>query len=74
MGGRAGSAEDAANARSVRISGCVLLPIGEHKWLLQSYHLHRGPGIQRIDHNNVFTPEVGAMTKWYMDHLGFPLV
>ncbi len=29
-----------------------------HKWLLQSYHLHRGPGIQRIDHNNVLTPEV----------------
>jgi len=45
----------------------------KHKWLLQNYHLHRGPGIQRIDHNNVLTPEVGAMTKWYMNHLGFRL-
>jgi len=44
-----------------------------HKWLLQSYHLHQGPGIQRIDHNNVFTPEVGAMTNWYMKELGFRL-
>ena len=44
-----------------------------HKWLLQSYHLHSGPGIQRIDHNNVLTPEVGAMAKWYMDELGFRL-
>lgn len=44
-----------------------------HKWLLQRYDLHRGPGIQRIDHNNVFTPEVGAMTKWYIEHLGFRL-
>jgi catechol 2,3-dioxygenase len=45
----------------------------KHKWLLQSYHLHRGPAIQRIDHNNVLTPEVGEMTKWYMDNLGFRL-
>ncbi len=44
-----------------------------HKWLLQSYHLHCGPGIQRIDHNNVLTPEVAAMTKWYMEYLGFRL-
>jgi len=44
-----------------------------HKWLLQSYHLHCGPGIQRIDHNNVLTPEVGAMAQWYMDELGFRL-
>ena len=45
----------------------------KHKWLLQSYHLHRGPGIQRIDHNNVLTPEVGAMMRWYIDQLGFRL-
>ena len=44
-----------------------------HKWLLQSYHLHRGPGIQRIDHNNVLTPDVGAMTNWYIKELGFRL-
>lgn len=44
-----------------------------HPWLLQSYDLHRGPGIQRIDHVNFFTPEVQKMTRWYMDHLGFRL-
>ncbi len=42
-----------------------------YKWLLQDFHLHRGPGIQRIDHNNVLTPDVETMTKWYMDKLGF---
>jgi catechol 2,3-dioxygenase len=45
----------------------------KYKWLLQDFHQHRGAGIQRIDHINVLTSEVGAMTKWYMDHLGFRL-
>lgn len=44
-----------------------------HPWLLQQYHLHRGAGLQRIDHINVMTPDVAAMTRWYLDHLGFRL-
>ncbi len=43
----------------------------KYKWLLQDFHLHRGAGIQRVDHNNVLTPHVGAMTAWYRDKLGF---
>ena len=43
------------------------------EWLMQQYHLHRGPGIVRIDHVNLFTPNVGAMATWYTDHLGFRL-
>ncbi len=43
----------------------------KHPWLLQQFHLHRGPGIQRIDHINVFTNSVRRMTDWYMDRLEF---
>ncbi len=44
-----------------------------HPWLLQRYDLHRGPGITRIDHVNVFSPTVGAMSTWYQRQLGFRL-
>jgi catechol 2,3-dioxygenase len=44
-----------------------------HKWLLQDYHLHRGPGIQRVDHCNLMTPHVGDMMRWYMKRLNFRL-
>ncbi|MEW6420817.1 MAG: 3,4-dihydroxyphenylacetate 2,3-dioxygenase [Deinococcota bacterium] len=40
-------------------------------WLLQDYHLHRGPGLQRVDHVNVMTPDVAGMLGWYTDNLGF---
>ena len=45
----------------------------KYPWLLQRYDPHRGPGIQRIDHINVMTPQVEAMTRWYMERLGFRL-
>ncbi|MCX7783886.1 MAG: 3,4-dihydroxyphenylacetate 2,3-dioxygenase, partial [Meiothermus sp.] len=41
----------------------------KYPWLLQRYDLHKGPGIQRIDHINVMSPQVEAMTRWYMDRL-----
>jgi catechol 2,3-dioxygenase len=44
-----------------------------HPWLLQRYDLHRGPGITRIDHVNLFSPTVGEMATWYQRHLGFRL-
>jgi catechol 2,3-dioxygenase len=44
-----------------------------HPWLLQRYDLHRGPGITRIDHVNLFSPVVGEMSRWYQDQLGFRL-
>jgi len=45
----------------------------KYPWLLQSYHLHRGPGLQRIDHINVMSPQVEATLRWYMDRLAFRL-
>ena len=45
----------------------------KYPWLLQRFDLHRGAGIQRVDHVNLFSPEVEAMTRWYRDHLGFRL-
>lgn len=44
-----------------------------HPWLLQDYHLHRGPGLQRVDHVNVMVPDVKKAIDWYTDHLGFRL-
>lgn len=44
-----------------------------HPWLLQRYDLHRGPGITRIDHVNLFSPTVGAMSAWYQRTQGFRL-
>jgi catechol 2,3-dioxygenase len=45
----------------------------KHPWLLQRFDLHRGPGIQRVDHMNVFTPNVPTMNRWYQEKLGFRL-
>ncbi len=45
----------------------------KYPWLLQRYDLHRGPGLQRIDHINVMSPNVEAMMRWYIDKLGFRL-
>ncbi len=44
-----------------------------HPWLLSRFHMHRGPGIQRIDHVNVLSPQVQKMTGWYMENWGFRL-
>jgi catechol 2,3-dioxygenase len=41
--------------------------------VLQDYHLHRGPGVLRIDHLNVFSPEVAEATRYYQERLGFRL-
>ena len=39
--------------------------------LLQRFDLYRGARIQRIDHVNVFVPDVEAMIDFYRDELGF---
>uniref|UniRef100_A0A7V4E5K9 3,4-dihydroxyphenylacetate 2,3-dioxygenase n=1 Tax=Thermus tengchongensis TaxID=1214928 RepID=A0A7V4E5K9_9DEIN len=41
--------------------------------ILQEYHLYRGPGVLRIDHLNLFCPEVAEATRYYQEHLGFRL-
>ncbi len=45
----------------------------KHPWLLQRFDLQRGAGLQRIDHCNVFSTDVAAITRWYRDTLGFRL-
>ena len=45
----------------------------KHPWLLQRFDVHRGPGIQRIDHMNLFSPQVEKMTRWYRQQWGFRL-
>jgi catechol 2,3-dioxygenase len=45
----------------------------KHPWLLQRFDLHRGPGIQRIDHINVLSPRVKQLSEWYQRHLDFRL-
>lgn len=45
----------------------------KYPWLLQQFHLHRGAGLQRIDHVNVMSPLVQKMMRWYMDKLAFRL-
>jgi catechol 2,3-dioxygenase len=44
-----------------------------HPWLLQDFHLHRGPAIQRVDHANIFTPKLASAVDWYRTSLGFKL-
>lgn len=44
-----------------------------YPWLLQEYHQHKGPGLQRVDHCNVMVPDVKATMDWYNDQLGFRL-
>jgi catechol 2,3-dioxygenase len=45
----------------------------KHPWLLRRFELQHGPAIQRIDHVNLFTPQVERMTNWYKQHWGFRL-
>jgi catechol 2,3-dioxygenase len=40
-------------------------------WLVQQYHLHKGPSPTRIDHVNVLTPDAQAGYDWYTQELGF---
>jgi catechol 2,3-dioxygenase len=41
--------------------------------VLQNYHEYRGLGILRLDHFNVFSPEVSEATRYYQEALGFRL-
>jgi 3,4-dihydroxyphenylacetate 2,3-dioxygenase len=39
--------------------------------LLQEFHLHRGPGIMRLDHFNCQVPDVRPVYDFYTQELGF---
>ncbi|MDR5708203.1 MAG: 3,4-dihydroxyphenylacetate 2,3-dioxygenase [Armatimonadota bacterium] len=65
--------------RMVRVQDPFGFPVvfyrqaGRHPSLLQQYHVYRGPGIQRLDHFNLFSSQVPDVMRFYMDVLGFRL-
>jgi catechol 2,3-dioxygenase len=46
---------------------------GRYPSRLQAYHEHRGPGLQRLDHFNLFCPDVPRALAFYTEELGFRL-
>ncbi|MCS7234626.1 MAG: 3,4-dihydroxyphenylacetate 2,3-dioxygenase, partial [Armatimonadota bacterium] len=71
--------EDFERPRMVRLQDPFGFPVafyrraGRHPSLLQAYHQHRGPGLQRLDHFNLFCPDVPRALRYYVDRLGFRL-
>lgn len=71
--------EELDRSRLLRVQDPFGIPLAfyhqstTHRWLLQDYHLHRGPGLQRVDHVNVMVPDVERTMRWYMTDLGFRL-
>jgi catechol 2,3-dioxygenase len=43
----------------------------ESEWLWQRFDQHLGARIMRIDHVNMFVPDVGSAFDWYTNYLGF---
>ncbi len=43
----------------------------EAEWLWQRFDLHLGARILRIDHVNLFVPDVQLASDWYVNRLGF---
>jgi catechol 2,3-dioxygenase len=69
--------EDYGIPHLVRLTDPSGLPVAfyaaakKHMRILQDYHKHRGPGIQRIDHFNIMVPDVEAAHAFYLNDLGF---
>jgi 3,4-dihydroxyphenylacetate 2,3-dioxygenase len=41
------------------------------EWMLRRFDLHRGAKVMRLDHFNIFTPDVASAYAWYTEELGF---
>jgi catechol 2,3-dioxygenase len=71
--------EEFERPRMVRVQDPFGFPVafyrraGRHPSLLQAYHQYRGPGLQRLDHFNLFCPDVPGALRYYVDRLGFRL-
>ena len=69
--------EKYAQGRTLHVSDPFDIPLEfycemEHReLLLQQYDRYRGAHIQRIDHFNLFSNNVNAMTSFYVESLGF---
>lgn len=71
--------EEFERPRMVRLQDPFGFPVvfyrraGRHPSLLQAYHHYRGPGLQRLDHFNLFSPDVPRALQYYTEQLGFRL-
>lgn len=71
--------EEFERPRMVRLQDPFGFPVafyrraGRHPSLLQAYHHHRGAGLQRLDHVNLFCPDVPRALQYYTEQLGFRL-
>jgi catechol 2,3-dioxygenase len=63
--------------RAIRVQDPFGFPIeffhrmDDADWHLQRYDKYSGAKIMRIDHVNVLTPQVGRVSDWYTEKLGF---
>lgn len=74
---RIGAGEEAGQGPALRVQDPLGVPVeyyAEMQWLpslMQRYHEHRGPGLQRLDHFNIGVPDVQQAYDWYTTQLGF---
>jgi catechol 2,3-dioxygenase len=63
--------------RAIRLQDPLGFPVeffrdmDESEWLWQRFDRHLGARILRIDHVNLFVPDVKKGWEWYVDRLGF---
>jgi len=71
--------EDFERPRMVRLQDPFGFPVvfyrraGRHASLLRAYHRYRGPGLQRLDHFNLFCPDVPRAMAYYTQQMRFRL-
>ena len=69
--------EEGGQGRALRAQDPMGFPVeffskmDEVEWLWQRFDRHLGAKILRIDHVNLFVPDVQLASNWYMDRLGF---
>lgn len=74
---RVAPGEEAGQGAALRMQDPMGIPLefyAEMEWvpsLMQAFHLHRGPAIQRLDHLNCGVSDVQRAYDWYTQNLGF---
>lgn len=74
---RVAPGEEAGQGAALRMQDPNGIPLefyAEMDWvdsLMQAFHLHRGPGVQRLDHINCGVSNVQQAYDWYTENLGF---
>src|SRR5579875_10985 len=71
------SKEESGLGRALRVQDPLGFPVEffkdmeEAQWLHQRFDRHTRAGIMRIDHVNMFVPDVPLASNWYTERLGF---